>query len=107
MREIVDQIKARMQEVIQHNICEINDEITRARATNELFWFLQTQLPGRQHIAEFVVVCDDTNNSVDLIKDNQFVIDVYVNFDGSEEFTHINARATRTGISYEEVIGGL
>ena len=68
---------------------------------------LQHALPHRRVITDFVVVCDETNNTPDIIDSNQFRADIFVKPARSINFIGLTFIATRTGVSFEEVVGNV
>ena len=81
---------------------EFNDAFTRAQFRNLVEPFLR-EVQGRRGITDFKVVCDETNNTGDVIDRNEFVADIFVKPARSINFIQLNFVATRTGISFEEV----
>jgi phage tail sheath protein FI len=83
---------------------EFNDEFTRAMFRNMTEPFLR-EVKGRRGISDFAVICDETNNTGNVIDTNQFVADIYVKPARSINYITLNFIATRTGIEFSEVIG--
>lgn len=83
---------------------EFNDEFTRAMFRNMTEPFLR-EVKGRRGITDFAVICDETNNTGNIIDTNQFVADIYVKPARSINFITLNFIATRTGIEFSEIIG--
>lgn len=83
---------------------EFNDEFTRAQFRNLVEPFLR-DVKGRRGITDFLVVCDDTNNTGQIIDSNQFVADMYVKPSRSINFITLNFIATRTGVEFSEIAG--
>lgn len=81
---------------------EFNDAFTRAQFRNLVEPFLR-EVQGRRGITEYKVVCDETNNTGEVIDRNEFVADIYIKPARSINFIQLNFIATRTGISFEEV----
>lgn len=81
---------------------EFNDAFTRAQFRNLVEPFLR-EVQGRRGITDFKVVCDETNNTPEVIDRNEFVADIYIKPARSINFIQLNFVATRTGISFEEV----
>ena len=86
------------------SLFEFNDEFTRAQFVNLVEPFLR-DIQGRRGIFDFRVVCDETNNTAEIIDRNEFVGDIYVKPARSINFIQLNFIATRTGVSFEEVVG--
>ena len=83
---------------------EFNDEFTRAQFRNLVEPFLR-DVQGRRGITDFLVVCDETNNTGDVIDRNEFRADIFVKPTRSINFITLQFIATRTGVAFEEVIG--
>ena len=83
---------------------EFNDEFTRAQFRNLVEPFLR-DVQGRRGISDFSLVCDDTNNTGDVIDRNEFRADIFVKPARSINFIQLNFIATRTGVAFSEVAG--
>lgn len=83
---------------------EFNDEFTRAQFVNLVEPFLRT-VQGRRGIYDYRVVCDESNNTPEVIDRNEFVGDIYVKPAKSINFIQLNFVAVRTGVAFEEVVG--
>jgi len=81
---------------------EFNDEFTRANFRNIVEPFLR-EVQGRRGITDFLVVCDETNNTGDVIDRNEFIAEIFVKPARSINFITLSFVATRTGVSFEEV----
>ena len=85
---------------------EFNDEITRTNFVNIVEPFLR-DVQAKRGIFDYVVVCDETNNTAAVIDNNEFVADIYIKPARSINFIGLTFVATRTGVSFEEVIGNV
>ncbi len=83
---------------------EFNDEFTRAQFRNSVEPFLR-DVQGRRGLTDFLVVCDDTNNTGEVIDRNEFRADIFIKPNRSINFITLNFVATRTGVSFSEVAG--
>ena len=81
---------------------EQNDAFTRAQFKNLVVPFLKT-VQQRRGITDFSVVCDETNNTSEVIDRNEFVADIFVKPTRSVNFISLNFIATKTGVSFTEV----
>jgi hypothetical protein len=86
----------------KYQLFEFNDAFTRAQFRNLVEPFLR-DVQGRRGITDFKVVCDETNNTGEVIDRNEFVADIFIKPARSINFITLNFIATRTGISFEEV----
>ena len=83
---------------------EFNDEFTRAQFKNLVEPFLR-DVQGRRGIYDFRVICDDTNNTGEVIDRNEFIGDIYIKPAKSINFIQLNFVAVRTGVEFEEIVG--
>lgn len=88
----------------KYSLFEFNDAFTRAQFRNLVIPYLRT-IKGRRGITDFLVVCDDTNNTPQIIDSNQFVGDIYIKPARSINFIQLNFIAVPTGVQFSEVIG--
>jgi phage tail sheath protein FI len=86
------------------SLFEFNDEFTRAAFVNLVEPYLR-DVQGRRGIYDFRVVCDTTNNTSEVIDQNQFVGDIYIKPARSINFIQLNFTAVRTGVAFEEIVG--
>ena len=85
---------------------EFNDEITRTNFINIVEPFLR-DVQSKRGIFDFRVICDETNNTAAIIDSNEFVADIFIKPSRSINFIGLTFVATRTGISFDEVIGSV
>ena len=83
---------------------EFNDEFTRANFRNLVEPFLR-EVQGRRGITDFLVVCDETNNTGEVIDRNEFIAEIFIKPARSINFITLSFVATRTGVSFDEVAG--
>ena len=83
---------------------EFNDEFTRAQFRNLVEPFLR-DVKGRRGLTDFLVVCDETNNTGQVIDANRFVADIFIKPARSINFITLNFIATRTGVEFSEIAG--
>jgi hypothetical protein len=87
------------------SLFEFNDPFTRSQFKNLVTPFLRN-IQGRRGITDFLVVCDETNNTAQVIDSNQFVGDIYIKPARSINFIQLNFVAVGTGVQFSEVVGG-
>lgn len=83
---------------------EFNDEFTRAQFKNLVEPYLR-DVQGRRGIYDFRVVCDETNNTPEIIDRNEFIGDIYIKPARSINFIQLNFVAVRSGVEFEEIVG--
>ena len=83
---------------------EFNDEITRTNFVNTIEPFLR-DVQAKRGIFDYVVICDETNNTPAVIDSNEFIASVYIKPARSINYIGLNFIATKTGVDFEEVIG--
>ena len=83
---------------------EFNDAFTRSQFKNLITPYLR-DIQGRRGITDFLVVCDETNNTGEVIDRNEFVGDIYIKPARSTNFIQLNFVAVRSGVAFSEVVG--
>ena len=86
------------------NLFEFNDEFTRSQFKNVVEPFLRT-VKARRGSTDFLVVCDTTNNTEDVVDRNEFVGSIFVKPARAINFIQLNFVAVRSGVSFQEVVG--
>lgn len=83
---------------------EFNDETTRSNFVNIVEPFLR-DVQAKRGVQDFRVICDETNNTAAIIDNNEFVADIFIKPARSINFIGLTFVATRSGVSFEEIIG--
>ena len=83
---------------------EFNDEFTRAEFVNIVEPFLR-EIQGRRGITDFRLVCDETNNTAEVIDRPEFIASCFLKPARSINYVTLNFVAVRTGVDFEEVVG--
>jgi len=86
----------------KYQLFEFNDSFTRAQFVNLITPYLR-DVQGRRGVTDFAVVCDDTNNTGQVIDANQFVADIYIKPNRSINFITLNFIAARSSVSFSEI----
>jgi len=86
------------------SLFEFNDAFTRSQFVSLVEPYLR-DVQGRRGIFDFRVVCDETNNTPEVIDRNEFVGDIYIKPARSINFIQLNFVAVRTGVSFDEIVG--
>jgi phage tail sheath protein FI len=85
---------------------EFNDDITRNNFVNVVEPFLR-DVQAKRGIQDFRVICDESNNTASVIDNNEFIADIYIKPSRSINYVGLTFVATRSGISFEEIIGNV
>ena len=103
VRKLFLTVERAIEEAAKAQLFEINDEVTRGvfRAIVEPFL---RDVQSRRGITDFLVVCDETNNTPTVIDANEFLAEIYIQPARSINFITLTFTATRTGIDFSEVI---
>jgi len=83
---------------------ELNDSFTRALFRNMVTPYMR-EIQGRRGVYDFLVVCDETNNTPEVIDSHTMIADIYVKPERAIDFIQLYFVATRTGTSFQEIIG--
>ncbi len=104
VRRLFIELEKNIARFSKFQLFEINDEITRAGFKGACDPYLRN-VQGRRGIYDFLVVCDDTNNTPDVVDRNEFQAEIYIKPARTINFITITFVATRTGVSFNELIG--
>jgi hypothetical protein len=88
----------------KYSLFEFNDTFTRSQFKNLVVPYLRN-IQGRRGITDFLVVCDETNNTQQVIDSNQFIGDIYIKPARSINFIQLNFIAVGTNVQFSEVVG--
>jgi hypothetical protein len=104
VRRLFLTIEQTLQRAAQAQLFELNDELTRANFKNIVEPFLR-DVEAKRGLYGFLVVCDTSNNTPDVIDNNEFRADIFLKPTKSINYVTLTFVATRTGVSFEEVAG--
>jgi hypothetical protein len=104
VRRLFLTIEQALQRAAQAQLFELNDELTRANFRNIVEPYLR-DVQAKRGLYGFLVVCDSSNNTPDVIDNNEFRADIYLKPAKSINYVTLTFVATRTGVSFEEVAG--
>jgi len=104
VRRLFLTLESSIERAARAQLFEFNDTITRANFINIVEPYLR-DVKSKRGITDFVLVCDESNNTPDVIDGNQFKADIYIKPARTINFIGLTFVATRTGVSFEEIIG--
>ena len=104
VRRLFLALEASIEGAARAQLFEFNDATTRTNFINIVEPYLR-DVKGKRGITEFIIVCDETNNTPDVVDANQFKADIFVKPARSINFIGLTFVATRTGVSFSEVVG--
>ena len=104
VRRLFLTIEQALERAAQAQLFELNDELTRANFRNIVEPYLR-DVQAKRGLFGFLVICDTTNNTPDVIDNNEFRADIFLKPAKSINYVTLTFVATRTGISFEEVAG--
>lgn len=104
VRRLFIVLEKAISDVAKTTLFEFNDDFTRTQFRNIINPYLR-EVQGRRGITDFLVVCDATNNTPEVIDRNEFRGDIYIKPNRSINFIQLNFVAVRTGVEFSTVIG--
>jgi len=104
VRRLFLTVEKALEGVAQAQLFELNDEITRSNFVNIVEPFLR-DVQAKRGLFDFRVVCDSSNNTPEVIDNNEFRADIFLKPNKSINYVTLTFVATRTGVSFEEVTG--
>jgi len=104
VRRLFLTVEQALERSAQAQLFELNDELTRANFVNIVEPYLR-DVQAKRGVYDFLVVCDASNNTPEVIDNNEFRADIYLKPTKSINYVTLTFIATRTGVSFEEVAG--
>jgi len=95
VRRVFIAVEKAIAKAAKYSLFEFNDEFTRSQFRNLVNPFLAS-IQAQRGISDFKIVCDETNNTAEVIANNQFVADIYIKPAKSINFVQLNFIATRS-----------
>lgn len=104
VRRLFITLEKAIENAAKSQLFELNDAGTRSNFINIVEPFLR-DVQAKRGLTDFLLVCDETNNTPDVIDRNEFIADIYLKPARSINFIGLTFVATRTGVSFSEVVG--
>jgi hypothetical protein len=104
VRRLFLTVERRAKALAEGVLFEQNDSTTRSNFTAAISSYL-SEIQARRGVTDFLVVCDETNNTPEVIDRNEFVAELYLKPTRSINYVTVTVTATRTGVSFAEVVG--
>jgi len=105
VRRLFLAVQKRAETLAKGVLFEQNDATTRVGFASALNSFM-AEIQARRGVTDFLVVCDDTNNTSSVVDRNEFVAEIYIKPTRSINYVTVTLTATKSGVSFSEVIGG-
>jgi len=102
VRRLLITIEKAISTSLRPYLFQFNDEGTRSAIKGLINPYLG-RIKARRGLFDFKVVCDETNNTSDIIDANGLIVDVFVQPTKVAEFIQVNVIVTRTGASFDEI----
>jgi len=104
VRRLFLNIEKRARQLSRSVLFEQNDSLTRGGFASAMNGFL-SQIKADRGLTDYFVVCDESNNTPAVIDANEFVAEIYLQPTRSINYVTVTLTATRTGVSFSEIIG--
>jgi hypothetical protein len=105
-RMAIDLIKERLRLLANLHLFDFNDHDTREMIYGKVKGFI-SNLPDVLIPQDSLVVCDASNNTPEVIAENQFVVDVYLKWEDDPNFKVLRCETTQTAVDVREAIVGV
>ena len=104
VRRLFLNLEKRVGDLAKAVLFEQNDSTTRASFSSAVNSYL-SEVQARRGVTDFLVVCDESNNTPDVIDRNEFVAELFVKPTRSINFITVTFTATKSGVAFQEVVG--
>lgn len=105
VRRLFLAVQKRAEGLAKGVLFEQNDATTRVGFASALNSFM-AEIQARRGVTDFLVVCDGSNNTASVVDRNEFVAEIYIKPTRSINYVTVTLTATKSGVSFSEVIGG-
>ena len=104
VRRLFLNLEKSTRETVKYFVFEPNTLLTRTRIINTLTPIFE-RAKNTEGVYDYLIVCDERNNTPDVIDQNELVVDIYLKPVRAAEFILVNFYATRTGTDFNEIVG--
>jgi len=104
VRRLFLNVEKRAEQLAKTVLFEQNDFTTRSGFSASMNSYL-SEIQARRGLTDFLVVCDESNNTAEVIDRNEFIAELYLKPTRSINYVTVTVTATKTGVSFAEVIG--
>ncbi|HRD41655.1 MAG TPA: phage tail sheath subtilisin-like domain-containing protein [Prochlorococcaceae cyanobacterium AMR_MDS_5431] len=104
VRRLFLNVQRRVEGLAKQVLFEQNDETTRSSFASAVNSYM-SEVQARRGVTDFLVVCDESNNTPDVIDRNEFVAEIFIKPTRSINYITVTLTATKTGVSFAEVVG--
>ena len=104
VRRLFLNIEKRARGLAEGVLFEQNDSTTRSGFASSIGSYL-SEVQARRGLTDYLVVCDESNNTPEVVDRNEFVAELYLKPTRSINYVTVTVTATKTGVSFAEVVG--
>ena len=104
VRRLFLNVEKRAKALAEGVLFEQNDFTTRSNFNASISSYL-SEVQARRGVTDFLVVCDESNNTPEVIDRNEFVAELFLKPTRSINYVTVTVTATRTGVNFSEVVG--
>jgi hypothetical protein len=105
VRRLFIALETQVKNTMKYFVFEPNTLFTRTQVINTLTPIFDNA-KNTEGLYDYLIVCDERNNTPDVIDNNELKVDIYVKPVRTAEFILVSFYATRTGQDFQELIGG-
>jgi len=104
VRRLFLNVEKRARALAEAVLFEQNDSTTRAGFAASIGSYL-AEVQARRGVTDYLVICDESNNTPEVIDRNEFIAELYMKPTRSINYVTVTVTATRTVVSFAEVVG--
>lgn len=105
VRRLFLALEVAVKNTMKFYVFEPNTLFTRTQVINTLAPIFENA-KNTEGIYDYLIVCDERNNTPDVIDNNELKVDIYIKPVRTAEFILVSFYATRTGQNFQELVGG-
>lgn len=104
VRRLFQVLEKQAKRVAKFFVFQPNNEFTRTRLVNTLTPIFE-RAKATGGLYDYAIVCNGSNNTAQVIDNNELVADIYIKPTKTAEFILLNFVATRTDANFSELVG--
>lgn len=103
VRRLFINLETLVRNTVKSFIFEPNTLFTRTQVINTITPFFENA-KNTQGVYDYLIICDEKNNTPAVIDDNTLVVDIYIKPTRTAEYILVNFFATRTSQDFNEIV---
>lgn len=102
VRLLLISIQKALKSSLRSFVFEVNDQFTRQNIKSIIDSYMDN-IKAKEGVYDYLCVCDSTNNTPQVIDNEQLIIDLYIKPSRAIEYIRLNTVVTSTGATFSQI----